>query len=84
MLQKIRGIDNVDKEFQDLINASEEAKKVQHPWRNFVQPIIGLNSFFAPSFPFSNNLLASMLSCFMHPSFSKLWVLKTTHPSYQQ
>ncbi|MCI07119.1 sugar transport protein 10-like, partial [Trifolium medium] len=27
MLQKIRGIDNVDEEFQDLIDASEEAKK---------------------------------------------------------
>lgn len=38
MLQKIRGTDSVDEEFQDLLEASEAAKKVQHPWRNIIQP----------------------------------------------
>ncbi|KAF3450198.1 hypothetical protein FNV43_RR06278 [Rhamnella rubrinervis] len=37
MLQKIRGTDEVDEEFQDLIDASETAKKVKHPWRNIIQ-----------------------------------------------
>jgi MFS transporter, SP family, sugar:H+ symporter len=38
MLQKIRGIDNVDEEFQDLIDASEEARKVEYQlWTNFTQ-----------------------------------------------
>ncbi|XVE49720.1 hypothetical protein DITRI_Ditri01bG0103700 [Diplodiscus trichospermus] len=38
MLQKIRGTQHVDSEFQDLIDASEAAKKVDHPWRNILQP----------------------------------------------
>ncbi|KAL6963319.1 Zinc finger protein stp4 [Sarracenia purpurea var. burkii] len=37
MLQKIRGVDDVNAEFQDLIDASEASKQVQHPWRNILQ-----------------------------------------------
>ncbi|KAI5582201.1 hypothetical protein BDE02_07G069400 [Populus trichocarpa] len=35
MLQKIRGTNNVDEEFQDLVDASMAAKQVEHPWKNF-------------------------------------------------
>lgn len=38
MLKKIRGTDNVDEEFQDLIDASEAAKRVEHPWKNILLP----------------------------------------------
>ncbi|KAJ7942641.1 putative Sugar transporter [Quillaja saponaria] len=38
MLQKIRGTKNVEEEFQDLIDAVETAKKVEHPWKNITQP----------------------------------------------
>merc|ERR1712226_73789 len=38
MLRKIRGTNNVDEEFQDLVDATEAAKKVEHPWRNIMQP----------------------------------------------
>lgn len=38
MLQKIRGTDNVDNEFQDLVDASEAAKAVEHPWKNIFLP----------------------------------------------
>ena len=38
MLQKIRGTKNVDNEFQDLVDATEAAKKVEHPWRTITQP----------------------------------------------
>lgn len=38
MLQKIRGTENVDTEFQELVDASEAAKRVQHPWRNIFRP----------------------------------------------
>ncbi|KAI3931150.1 hypothetical protein MKX01_029340 [Papaver californicum] len=38
MLQKIRGNEEVEEEFQDLIEASEAAKKIEHPWRNILQP----------------------------------------------
>ncbi|XP_022743382.1 sugar transport protein 11-like [Durio zibethinus] len=38
MLQKIRGTQHVDAEFQDLVDASEAAKKVDHPWSNILKP----------------------------------------------
>ncbi|XP_041021038.1 sugar transport protein 10-like [Juglans microcarpa x Juglans regia] len=38
MLRKIRGTDNVDEEFKDLVDASEAAKKVDHPWKNILEP----------------------------------------------
>ncbi|KAM3739153.1 hypothetical protein ACB098_08G004200 [Castanea mollissima] len=38
MLRKIRGTDNVDEEFQDLFDVTEAAKKVDHPWKNIMQP----------------------------------------------
>jgi len=38
ILQKIRGTENVDEEFQDLIEASEESKKVDNGWKNIVLP----------------------------------------------
>ncbi|MCO5561100.1 hypothetical protein L7F22_014721 [Adiantum nelumboides] len=37
MLQKIRGVDNVDVEYDDILRASEEASRVEHPWRNILQ-----------------------------------------------
>ncbi|KAI8000334.1 Sugar carrier protein C [Camellia lanceoleosa] len=36
-LQRIRGVDDVDEEFNDLVAASEASKKVEHPWRNLLQ-----------------------------------------------
>ncbi|XP_049391104.1 sugar carrier protein C-like [Solanum stenotomum] len=33
LLKKIRGVDNVDAELKDLVEASEASKKVQHPWK---------------------------------------------------
>ncbi|KAG5008526.1 hypothetical protein JHK85_027068 [Glycine max] len=38
MLKKIRGTENVEEEYQDLVDASEAAKMVDHPWKNIVQP----------------------------------------------
>lgn len=36
-LQRIRGVDDVDEEFNDLVAASEASKQVEHPWRNLLQ-----------------------------------------------
>lgn len=36
VLRKIRGIDNVDVEFDDLVIASAEAEKITHPFRNIL------------------------------------------------
>ncbi|KAK3188128.1 hypothetical protein Dsin_027689 [Dipteronia sinensis] len=36
-LQRIRGVDDVHEEFNDLVAASEASKLVEHPWRNLLQ-----------------------------------------------
>ncbi|KAL6567461.1 Transcription factor stp1 [Orobanche gracilis] len=36
-LKRIRGVSDVDDEFHDLVTASEESRKVEHPWRNLLQ-----------------------------------------------
>ncbi|KAJ4778976.1 Sugar transport protein 8 [Rhynchospora pubera] len=36
-LKKIRGIDNVDSEYQELVRASEMARQVKHPFRNLIK-----------------------------------------------
>ncbi|GJS95972.1 sugar carrier protein C-like protein [Tanacetum coccineum] len=36
-LRRIRGVDNVDEEFNDLVHASDESRKIEHPWRNLLQ-----------------------------------------------
>ncbi|URD96001.1 Sugar transporter [Musa troglodytarum] len=37
-LRKIRGTDDVEAELQDMIEASEEAKKVSDPWSSILRP----------------------------------------------
>ena len=37
ILQKIRGIDNVGEEFQDLMEASEASKSADNPWKNIIE-----------------------------------------------
>ncbi|OMP09644.1 Sugar/inositol transporter [Corchorus olitorius] len=37
LLKKIRGIDNIDEEFHDLVAASEASKLVKHPWRDILK-----------------------------------------------
>ncbi|CAK8543889.1 unnamed protein product [Lathyrus sativus] len=71
MLQKIRGIDNVDEEFQDLINASEEAKKVEHPWRNFVQQNYRPQLIFCSFIPFFQQLTGINVIMFYAPVLFK-------------
>ncbi|KAL5579301.1 hypothetical protein UlMin_011743 [Ulmus minor] len=36
-LQRVRGVDDVEEEFVDLVAASEASKQVEHPWRNLLQ-----------------------------------------------
>ncbi|XVF40603.1 hypothetical protein PTKIN_Ptkin01aG0127100 [Pterospermum kingtungense] len=36
-LKRIRGVDDVDEEFRDLVAASDASKLVEHPWRNLLQ-----------------------------------------------
>ncbi|KAM7254619.1 hypothetical protein ACFE04_003999 [Oxalis oulophora] len=36
-LKRIRGLDNVDEEFDDLVIASDQSRLVENPWRNLLQ-----------------------------------------------
>ncbi|KAL2932147.1 Sugar transport protein 1 [Bienertia sinuspersici] len=36
-LRRVRGVAEVEDEFNDIVAASEESKKVEHPWRNLLQ-----------------------------------------------
>ncbi|PRQ28897.1 putative major facilitator, sugar transporter, major facilitator superfamily [Rosa chinensis] len=36
-LRRIRGVDDVSEEFNDLVIASDESKKIEDPWRNLLQ-----------------------------------------------
>nr|GMC64148.1 sugar transport protein 12-like [Ipomoea batatas] len=36
-LRRIRGVDNVDEEFNDLVAASEASNKIKHPWKNLLE-----------------------------------------------
>lgn len=37
ILRKVRGTDDIDAEFHDLVAASRESRAAQHPWANIVQ-----------------------------------------------
>lgn len=37
VLKKIRGVDNVEPEFNELVEASRVAKEVKHPFRNLLK-----------------------------------------------
>lgn len=71
MLQKIRGIDNVDEEFQDLIDACEEAKKVEHPWKNITQPRYRPQLTFCSLIPFFQQLTGINVIMFYAPVLFK-------------
>ncbi|KAI4299276.1 hypothetical protein L6164_032751 [Bauhinia variegata] len=36
-LKRVRGVEDVQEEFNDLLAASEASKQVEHPWRNLLQ-----------------------------------------------
>lgn len=36
-LKRIRGVEEVEEEFNDLVVASDTSKQVEHPWRNLLQ-----------------------------------------------
>lgn len=37
MLRRVRGISDVDEEFDDLVAASDESKKVSQPWKTMIE-----------------------------------------------
>ncbi|XP_054783048.1 sugar transport protein 10-like [Prosopis cineraria] len=71
MLIKIRGTENVDDELQDLIDASEEAKLVEHPWKNISQPKYRPQITFCSCIPFFQQLTGINVIMFYAPVLFK-------------
>ncbi|XP_057510142.1 sugar transport protein 1-like [Actinidia eriantha] len=70
-LQKIRGIDNVDEELNDLIAASEQSKKVEHPWANLLRRKYRPQVTFAVMIPFFQQFTGMNVIMFYAPVLFK-------------
>ncbi|KAJ9555119.1 hypothetical protein OSB04_009733 [Centaurea solstitialis] len=70
-LLKIRGVDNVDEEFNDLVAASEESKKVKHPWFNLFRRKYRPQLAFAILIPFFQQLTGMNVFMFYAPVLFK-------------
>ncbi|RZC61101.1 hypothetical protein C5167_022863 [Papaver somniferum] len=71
MLQKIRGSQQVEDEFQDLADASNAAKKIEHPWRNILQPQYRPQLTMAILIPFFQQLTGINVIMFYAPVLFK-------------
>ena len=71
MLQKIRGTPNVEEELKDLIEASEAAKLVEHPWKNITQPKYRPQLTFCTFIPFFQQLTGINVIMFYAPVLFK-------------
>lgn len=66
MLRKIRGSENIQDEYNDLIAASEEAKNITHPWFNILQ-----SKYMAILIPFFQQLTGINVIMFYAPVLFK-------------
>ncbi|KAG7577930.1 Major facilitator sugar transporter-like [Arabidopsis thaliana x Arabidopsis arenosa] len=71
MLKKIRGADNVDHEFQDLIDAVEAAKKVEYPWKNIMESRYRPALIFCSAIPFFQQITGINVIMFYAPVLFK-------------
>jgi len=71
MLKKIRGTMNIDEEFQDLIDASKAAKKVEQPWTNITKPRYRPQLTFCSLIPFFQQLTGINVIMFYAPVLFK-------------
>lgn len=66
-LKRIRGLENVDEEFNDLVMASELSKQVEHPWRNLLQRKYRPHMAVATLIPFFQQLTGINVIMFYAP-----------------
>ncbi|CAJ2674052.1 sugar transport protein 10-like [Trifolium pratense] len=72
MLKRIRGTENIDDEYQDMVDASEEASKVEHPWKNITQPEYRPQLTFVAFIPFFQQLTGINVIMFYAPVLFKI------------
>ncbi|GER31658.1 sugar transporter [Striga asiatica] len=70
-LRRIRGVSEVDEEFDDLVAASEESRKVEHPWRNLLQKKYRPHLTMAVAIPFFQQLTGINVIMFYAPVLFK-------------
>ncbi|XP_058223586.1 sugar carrier protein C-like [Rhododendron vialii] len=70
-LKKIRGVDSVDKEFNDLVAASEVSGKVDNPWAKLLQRKYRPQLTFAVLIPFFQQLTGMNVIMFYAPVLFK-------------
>jgi len=66
-LRRVRGVDDVDEEFNDLVAASEASMKVEHPWRNLLQRKYRPHITMAVMIPFFQQLTGINVVMFYAP-----------------
>jgi len=70
-LRRVRGIQDVEEEFNDLVAASEASKKVEHPWRNLLQKKYRPHLTMAIAIPFFQQLTGINVIMFYAPVLFK-------------
>lgn len=70
-LKRIRGVDDVDEEFNDLVVASEASRKVEHPWKNLLQRKYRPHLTMAIAIPFFQQLTGINVIMFYAPVLFK-------------
>ncbi|XP_010904882.1 sugar transport protein MST3 [Elaeis guineensis] len=71
MLRRIRGVDDIHEEYNDLVAASEESKLVVHPWRNIIQRKYRAQLTMAILIPFFQQLTGINVIMFYAPVLFK-------------
>ncbi|KAH6764645.1 sugar transporter 1 [Perilla frutescens var. frutescens] len=66
-LKRLRGVADVDEEFNDMILASEASKKVEHPWRNLFKKEYRFYLMMAITIPFFQGLTGINVIVFYAP-----------------
>ncbi|KAJ8434896.1 hypothetical protein Cgig2_003335 [Carnegiea gigantea] len=70
-LRRVRGVEDVEEEFNDLVAASEASKKVEHPWRNLLQKKYRPHLTMAIAIPFFQQLTGINVIMFYAPVLFK-------------
>ncbi|KAK9706628.1 hypothetical protein RND81_07G140300 [Saponaria officinalis] len=70
-LRRVRGVEEVDEEFKDLVAASEKSKLVEHPWRNLLQRKYRPHLTMAIAIPFFQQLTGINVIMFYAPVLFK-------------
>ncbi|XP_068646122.1 sugar transport protein 10-like [Aristolochia californica] len=71
ILERIRGTTEVEEEFQDLCDASEESMKVNHPWKNILEKKNRPQLFMAIAIPALQQLTGINVIMFYAPVLFK-------------